>query len=345
VVCRSLHYTELVDFITSIADLEAELSRPSEADIEFLRHLEGDILILGAAGKMGPSLARLCRRAADAAGPRRRIVAVSRRVVSEPGIDSLACDLLDRAQVAGLPDCPSVLYLAGRKFGSSGSPELTWAMNTVVPANVAERFRESRIVVFSTGNVYALRAPSDGGSREKDTPAPVGEYAQSCLGRERVFEYFANHHGLRCLFFRLNYAVDLRYGVLVDIAHRVHAGEPVALTVPAFNVIWQRDANSYALRALAHCATPPRILNITGLDTVSVRDAAEFFAARFAQPCRFHGTAGPVALLSDASAAAALMGPPAVTAARLMELVAEWVRSGGVSLNKPTHFEVADGKF
>ena len=334
-----------MDFITSIADLEDELSRPSEADIEFLRHLEGDILILGAAGKMGPSLARLCRRAADAAGPRRRIVAVSRRLVSEPGIDSIACDLLDRAQVAGLPDCPNVLYLAGRKFGSSGSPELTWAMNTVVPANVAEHFRQSRIVVFSTGNVYALRAPSDGGSRETDPPAPVGEYAQSCLGRERVFEYFASHHGLRCLFFRLNYAVDLRYGVLVDIARKVHAGEPVDLTVPAFNVIWQRDANSYALRALAHCATPPRILNITGLDTVSVRDAAEFFAARFARTCRFHGVAGPVALLSDASAAAALMGPPGVTTARLMELVAEWVRSGGASLNKPTHFEVADGKF
>ncbi len=334
-----------MDFLTSIADLEAELSRPSEADIEFLRHLEGDILILGAAGKMGPSLARLCRRAADAAGPRRRIVAVSRHPVSEPGIDSLACDLLDRTQVASLPTCPNVLYLAGRKFGSSGDPELTWAMNTVVPANVAERFRESRVVVFSTGNVYALRAPSDGGSRETDTPAPVGEYAQSCLGRERVFEYFANHHGLRCLFFRLNYAVDLRYGVLVDIARKVYAGEPVDLTVPAFNVIWQRDANSYALRALAHCAAPPRILNITGLDTVSVRDAAEFFAKRFSLPCHFQGAPGQVALLSDASAAAALMGPPGVTTARLMELVAEWVRSGGASLNKPTHFEVVDGKF
>ena len=164
--------------------------------------------------------------------------------------------------------------LPGRKFGSSDSPELTWAMNTVAPANVGERFRGSRVVVFSTGNVYALRAPSDGGSRETDLPAPVGEYAQSCLGRERVFEYYANHHGLRCLFFRLNYAVDLRYGVLVDIARKVYAGEAVDLTVPAFNVIWQRDANSYALRALAHCAAPPRILNITGMDTVSVRDGS-----------------------------------------------------------------------
>jgi nucleoside-diphosphate-sugar epimerase len=215
----------------------------------------------------------------------------------------------------------------------------------VAPANAAERFRQSRIVVFSTGNVYALGPVAAGGSRETDALAPVGEYAQSCLGRERVFEYFANHHGVRCLFFRLNYAVDLRYGVLVDIARKVHAGEAVDLTVPAFNVIWQRDANSYALRALGHCGVPPRILNVTGLETVSVREAAEFFAARFGRSCRFHGDPGPVALLSDASAAAALMGPPAVNTSRLMEMVAEWVLRGGESLHKPTHFEVADGKF
>ena len=329
----------------STEELENELSRPSEADVEFLRQLEGDILILGAGGKMGPSLARLCRRAADSAGAARRIVGVSRRLVAAPGIDWLCCDLLDRAQVARLPDCPNVLYLAGRKFGSSDSPELTWAMNTVAPANVAERFLRSRMVVFSTGNVYALRPVAAGGARETDAPAPVGEYAQSCLGRERVFEYFAKSHGLRCLFFRLNYAVDLRYGVLVDIARKVHAGEPVDLTVPAFNAIWQRDANSYALRALGHCGTPPRILNITGLETVAVRAAAEFFAARFQRTCRFHGDPGPVALLSDASAAAALMGPPGVDAARLMDMVAEWVLGGGESLHKPTHFEVADGKF
>jgi nucleoside-diphosphate-sugar epimerase len=329
----------------TIAALEEELSRPSDADAEFLRQLDGDILILGAAGKMGPSLARLCRKAADAAGMPRRIFAVSRRPVFEPGVEALPCDLLDRAQVAQLPACPNVLYLAGRKFGSSDSPELTWAMNTVVPANVAEHFRQSRIVVFSTGNVYALRPPADGGSRETDPPAPVGEYAQSCLGRERVFEYFANSHGVRCLLFRLNYAVDLRYGVLVDIARRVYAGEPVDQSVPAFNVIWQRDANSYALRSLAHCHAPARILNITGLETVRVQSAAEFFAERFARPCRFRGEPGPVALLSDASAAAALMGPPTVNTARLMEMVAEWVGAGGESLNKPTHFEVADGRF
>ena len=310
-----------------------------------MQRLEGDILILGASGKMGPSLARLCRRAADAADKTRRIIAVSRHVIAEPGVEAIACDLLDRDAVAGLPDCPNVLYLAGRKFGSSGSPELTWAMNAIVPGVVAERFRESRIMVFSTGNVYPLREITGPGSRESDQPGPVGEYAQSCLGRERVFEYYSNQHGLRCLLFRLNYAVDLRYGVLVDIAGKVHAGEPVDLTVPAFNVIWQRDANSYALRSLEYCATPPRILNITGRETLTVPEAAEFFAKRFKRPCRYRGVPGPVALLSDASASHQLLGPPEVSTEALMELVAAWIEAGGENLNKPTHFEVADGRF
>ena len=331
--------------IRTIADLEDELSRPSDSDVTCMRRLEGDILILGASGKMGPSLARLCRRAADAEGRRRRIFAVSRRLISEPGVEAISCDLLDRLQVARLPDCPNVLYLAGRKFGSTANPELTWAINTVVPMFVAERFRSSRIVVFSTGNVYPLRDPKTGGSRESDPPGPVGEYAQSCLGRERIFEYFSNQHGLRCLLFRLNYAVDLRYGVLVDIARKVHAGEPVQLNVPAFNVIWQRDANSYALRSLEHCETPPTILNVTGPETLSVRAAAEFFAARFERPCRFENSEGPTALLSDASKCHALMGPPDVSTDQLMKLVAAWIEAGGVSLNKATHFEVADGGF
>jgi nucleoside-diphosphate-sugar epimerase len=255
------------------------------------------------------------------------------------------CDLLDRKQVGRLPDCPYVLYLAGRKFGSWESPELTWAMNTMAPAIVADRFRHSRVVVFSTGNVYPLRQVESGGSREEDAPAPVGEYAQSCLGRERTFEYFANQHGLQCLLFRLNYAVDLRYGVLVDIARKVFDGAPVDLTVPAFNVIWQRDANSYALRSLEHCAVPPRALNITGTETLSVRETAEYFARRFSRACRFRGVEGSFALLSDSSASRALLGPPSVSSERLMEMVADWVVAGGPSLNKPTHFEVSDGKF
>jgi nucleoside-diphosphate-sugar epimerase len=331
--------------ITSIAQLEDELSRPSEADVKCLERLDGDILILGAGGKMGPSLAQLCRRTADAAGKPRRVIAVSRRMVESPGVEAISCDLLDRAQVARLPECPNVLYLAGRKFGSSDSPELTWAMNTLAPAIAAERFHGSRMVAFSTGNVYALREAVGGGSRENDEPAPVGEYAQSCLGRERIFEYFANHHGLRCLLFRLNYAVDLRYGVLVDIARKVLAGEPVTLQVPAFNVIWQRDANSYALRSLEHCAAPPLALNITGAETLSVRATAEFFGERFGRRCKFQGTEGRFALLSDSAAAHNLMGLPVVSGERLMEMVADWVRSGGASLDKPTHFEVSDGRF
>ncbi len=331
--------------IRTTAELEEALSRPSEADVACLRRLEGDILILGASGKMGPSLARLCRRAADKAGTAHRIVAVSRRSISEQGVESIACDLLDRERVAQLPDCPNVLYLAGRKFGSSGRPDLTWAMNAMVPAMVADRFRYSRIVVFSTGNVYALRTPSSGGSRETDSPNPVGEYAQSCLGRERVFEYHSREFGLKCLFFRLNYAVDLRYGVIVDIARKVYSGHPVNATVPAFNVIWQRDANSYALRSLEICEAPPKILNITGPEMCTVHFAAEFFSRRFQRPCRFEGAEGIVALLSDASVSHSIMGPPKISLDTLLNIVADWIEAGGENLDKPTHFEVSDGRF
>jgi nucleoside-diphosphate-sugar epimerase len=327
------------------ADLEQELSRPSDADVAFLRRLEGDILVLGGSGKMGPSLARLCRRAAEEAGRPRRIVSVSRNPAPEPGIETVRCDLLLRDEIAQLPDCPNIIFMAGRKFGSSGSPELTWAMNALVPALVAERFPRSRMVVFSTGNVYALRDPAQGGSVESDAPAPVGEYAQSCLGRERLFEYHSRQLGLRCLIFRLNYAVDLRYGVLVDIARKVWEGSPVEVTVPAFNVIWQRDANSYALRSLEHVASPPAVLNVTGAETIFVREAAEWFARRFGRECRLTGDPGKNALLSDASACHRLLGPPSVTGEALMEMVAAWIEGGGRALNKPTHFEVADGRF
>jgi nucleoside-diphosphate-sugar epimerase len=331
--------------IRTAADLDRELSRPGEADIASIGRLEGDILILGASGKMGPSLARMCRRAADEAGRPRRVIAVSRHAAPEPGIEAVPCDLLRHEQVAQLPECPNVLYLAGRKFGSSGSPELTWAINIIVPVLVAERFPRSRMVVFSTGNVYPFRAVEDGGSRESDAPAPVGEYAQSCLGRERIFDYYSRKKGLRCLICRLNYAVDLRYGVLVDVARRVWAGEPVDVSVPAFNAIWQRDANSYALRALEFAASPPRILNVTGPETIAVREAARWFAQRFGRECRFTREEGRTALLSDASECHRLLGPPSVSAEVLMDMVATWIEAGGSLLDKPTHFEVADGRF
>ena len=331
--------------ITTTSALERELARPGVRDIECLQRLDGDILILGAAGKMGPSLARLCRNASDAAGKPRRIIAVSRTVTPEGGVEAIRCDLLDREQVARLPECPNILYLAGRKFGSAGSPELTWAMNVLVPATVAERFPRSRIVAFSTGNVYPFRDVASGGSVETDTPAPVGEYAQSCLGRERVFEHFSERLGLRCLLFRLNYSVDLRYGVLVDVARKVYDGAPVELGVPAFNAIWQRDANSYALRALELCAAPPAVLNVTGAETLRVRDVAAWFGRRFGREPRFQGVEGATALLSNASRCFELLGALEVGAEELMEMVAAWIEAGGESLNKPTHFEVADGKF
>jgi nucleoside-diphosphate-sugar epimerase len=248
-----------------------------------------------------------------------------------------------------LPDCPNVLFLAGRKFGSSGRPDLTWATNAVLPAWVAQRFKASRIVAFSTGNIYPFSPVPDSrnarGSRETDDPGPVGEYAQSCLARERLFEYFSRENDTPCVLFRLNYAVDLRYGVLADIARKVRANLAVDLTVPAFNVIWQRDANSYALRALELCASPPRVLNVTGAQSLFVRNVAEYFAARFGQPCRFNSPEGASALLSDASLCFSLLGPPTVKAEMLLELQSNWISIGGATIDKPTHFEVSDGKF
>lgn len=333
-------------------DLEIQLSTPTQADREFVRELEGDILILGAGGKMGPSLAKLAKRSVDEAGIKKRVTAVSRfssaaarRDLEQAGIDVIACDLLNPDQVNRLPECENVFYLAGRKFGSTGRPDLTWAANAIAPAIAARRYRHSRIVAFSTGNVYAFTEPSSGGSRETDAPLPVGEYAQSCIARERVIEYFSIEHGTKCLLFRLNYATDLRYGVLVDIARRVYSGERVDVTVPAFNTIWQRDANSYALRSLALCDSPPRILNVTGAETIPVLETAEFFAAKFGRELHVAGREGSRALLSDASLCHSLLGPPAVPFSVLREWVAEWICSGGENLGKPTHFEAADGRF
>jgi nucleoside-diphosphate-sugar epimerase len=317
-----------------------------------MRRLSGDVIVLGAGGKMGPSLARLARRASDAAATTRRVIAVSRFSSSEArdelenaGVETISGDLLDRDEVAKLPDCENVLFLAGRKFGSSGRSDLTWAMNTIVPANAAYRYRHSRIVAFSTGNVYPFVNAASGGSVETDELRPRGEYAQSCLGRERVFEFFSNENGTKCLIFRLNYAVDLRYGVLVDIARKVYDGQPVDLSVGCFNTIWQGDANSYALRCLALCEAPPRVLNVTGAEIVSVRDAAEFYARRFQREVVFRGEESGEALLNNASLCRQLLGEPEVKLEELMEWVAHWVEVGGKSLNKPTKFEVSDGKF
>jgi uncharacterized protein YbjT (DUF2867 family) len=337
--------------IRSEDQLEHLLARPSAADVAFARTLEGDVAVLGAGGKMGPSLARRIRRALDAAGVACRVMAVAR--FSEPGlaeslardgIEPIVADLLDAPQVARLPRVRNVLFLAGRKFGSSDRPELTWMHNVVVPALVAPHFSESRIVVFSSGNVYPLVPPGAPGVTERDAVSPVGEYAQTCVGRERVFEHAAREHATPCLLFRLFYSVDLRYGTLVDLARTVHAGEPVDLRAAHVNAIWQGDANSYAFRALALCDRPPAPLVVTGPETVSVRAAAEGLGERFGRRVRFTGDPG-AALLGDPSRCVSLLGAPEVDLDRLLGWVAAWVEHGGRSLGRPTHFEATDGRF
>ena len=340
------------DRIETEAQLEDVLAEPSAADVECAGRLEGDVLVLGAGGKMGPSLARRVHRALERAGARGRVFAASRfssadarRELDADGVRTVTCDLLDPAQIAALPRCPHVLFLAGRKFGTTDRTDLTWMTNTVVPAHVAEHFRDARLVVFSTGNVYPLVAVAGPASREEDVPVPVGEYAQSCLGRERVVEFVSRERGTRTLIYRLNYAVDLRYGTLVDVARKVFAGDPVDLTVGVFNAIWQGDANGYALRSLELCSSPPTVLNVTGPERIEVRAIAEWFGSAFGRSPRFVNSEGPVALLSDSSRCRALLGEPTVPLERLRRWVAHWVQSGGASLNKPTHFEVADGRF
>jgi nucleoside-diphosphate-sugar epimerase len=246
--------------------------------------------------------------------------------------------------VASLPAVENVFFLAGLKFGSEARPDRTWFTNTVPPALVAQRYASARFVVFSTGNVYPALPASSTGSVEADAPAPLGEYAQSCLARERIFEYFSREKGTPCVFFRLNYAVDLRYGVLVDIARKVRAKEPVDLRVPRANAIWQGDALSYAVRCLGLATAPPRILNVTG-PLFSVREAAEFFAVRFGSPPHFSGPEGPRALLSNPSLCQSLLGPPAVSHGQLLGLVADWLAAGGRTLEKPTAFERTDGRY
>jgi nucleoside-diphosphate-sugar epimerase len=326
-----------------IIDTETELneflSRPSDADCAALAALGGDLIILGAGGKMGPSLVQRARRAA----PGKRIYAVARSRVE--GIETLTADLLDRRQLATLPDAPNVIFMAGRKFGSTGNEPLTWATNALLPAMVAERYSGSRIVAFSTGNVYPFVAVASGGATEETPTAPVGEYAQSALARERLFEYFSAKNGTPVAILRLNYAIDLRYGVLLDIAQKVFTRRPIDLTMGHVNVIWQGDANSACLRSLALCQSPARTLNLTGPETLAVRAIADQFGERFGVEPQFDGAELDTALLSNASRLHALLGPPAVGVAEMIEMTAHWVRASRPSWSKPTHFETRSGRF
>jgi len=333
-------------------ELEERLSRPFEPDIAALSALKGDLLILGAGGKMGPSLATLARRTADAAGVKKRVIAVARfsneklrAELSAAGIETLCCDLLDPANLSNVPEIENVIFMAARKFGTTGSEHLTWAMNTHLPGLIAERFRNSRIVAFSTGNVYGLRAVSQGGADESTPLAPAGEYAQSALGRERMFAYGSERWGTPVTILRLNYAVELRYGVLVDVALSVYERRPVDLSMGLVNVIWQRDANAICLRAFACCQSPPFVLNVTGPETLSVRYIAGEFGRRFQIEPVFRGEEGSSALLNNAATAHGLFGYPAVTPAEMMDWIAHWISIDGPLLGKPTHFEVRDGNF
>lgn len=332
--------------------VEERLSRPSEADAKAVTGLGGELLILGVGGKMGPSLARLAQRAADVAKVPLRIRAVAR--FSDPelpgqleaaGIETISCDLLEPGALEALPDAQNVIFMAARKFGTTGEAHLTWAMNTYLPGRVAERYRNSRIVAFSTGNVYPLRQVIDGGATEETPTAPVGEYAQSALGRERMFEYGSAKWGTQVALLRLNYAVEMRYGVLVDIGRAVYEGRPVDVRTGHVNVIWQGDANSACLRSFALCASPPCVLNITGPETLRVRDIAEQFGRLFGVAPQFSGEEAGVALLNNAAKSHGLFGLPRVPAEQVITWTAEWIAQGGRVLNKPTHFEVQDGKF
>jgi len=334
--------------IDTTAELDKLLSRPSEALVEFMGALDGDVMILGAGGKIGPTLSRMARRAVQAAGADKQIYAVDladQPALAEIGIQTIRCDLLDLAAVEALPRTANVIFLAGRKFGSTGAEHLTWAMNAIVPYHVARTFTDSRIVVFSTGCVYPIVDVSTGGCTERTDPEPVGEYAMSCLARERMFDHYSRTAGEKVLQFRLNYSVELRYGVLVDVASKVFRGEPVDVTTGYANVLWQGDVCDRALRCLPLAESPPKALNVTGPETISIREVAGDVGRLLGKPVRIAGEENGRGYLSDASEATARFGPPSVPVERIVEWTARWIRAGGEHLHKPTHFETQDGKY
>jgi nucleoside-diphosphate-sugar epimerase len=335
-------------------ELDALLSAPSEATVAALACAPGDVIVLGAGGKMGPTLARMAARARDGAdaGSRRRVIAVSRfsaegteQFLHQSGVETIKCDLLDRDAVARLPDAPNVVFMAGQKFGTHDAPSRTWMMNVVVPSICAERYAGARIVAFSTGNVYPLRPVGGGGSRETDATAPVGEYAQTCVGRERVFEHYAVSRETKVAIVRLNYAIALRYGVLTDLALKVAYGHAIPLAMGHVNVIWQGDANRAALELLPHASRSPLIVNVTGSASLSVRDLATALGARLGHEPKFEGVEAADALLSNTERMRALLGEPETDLETMLDWVADWVKRERPLLGSATHFEARDGQF
>jgi nucleoside-diphosphate-sugar epimerase len=338
--------------IRDVAELDELLSEPTEATIRALAALEDDLLILGVGGKMGPTLARMAKRASEGAGIRRRVIGVSRfssheceRQLQAWGVETIRCDLLNRKSLLDLPDVANIVYMAGMKFGSTGQESLTWAMNSFLPGLVCERYPHSRIAAFSTGNVYGLCPVSKKGSRESDPLNPLGEYAMSCLGRERIFEHFGRTAKMSITILRLNYASEMRYGVLLDVAKRVYAEQAVPLSMGYLNAIWQGDASAMSLQALGLASAPPFVINIAGPELLSVRSVAEEFGRLFQKPVRFEGVESNDALLSDAGKAFDLFGYPRITVAQVIMWIADWIARGGATSTKPTHFEERAGRF
>jgi len=338
--------------LESTEQLDDLLSEPTAAVVETMRQLEGDLILLGVGGKMGPTLARMALKASRQAGRERRVIGVSR--FSDPatrtkleawGIETRQADLLDESAVAALPDVPNVLFMTGMKFGASGNSSMTWAMNTYAPAVAARRYANSRIAAFSTGNVYPLVPVTGGGSVESDPLQPLGEYAMSVLGRERIFDHFSRTQPTPMTLIRLNYACELRYGVLVDLAQKVWTETPIDLGMGMFNVIWQGDANAMALAALGRCQSPPAILNVAGPELLSVRRVAEQFAARLDKPLTLTGEEASAALLNNGQEGHRRYGYPRVPVQQLIAWIADWIAHGGETLGKPTKFEVTDGRF
>ncbi|WP_102957663.1 NAD-dependent epimerase/dehydratase family protein [Mangrovicella endophytica] len=347
-ITQTLDPAALPDRIDDVAHLDRLLCTPSQALVDDLDAVEGDIMVLGVAGKMGPTVAGL----AKAAAPGRRVIGVarfseagSREALEAIGVETIACDLLDEAAIAALPKSPNVIFMAGRKFGASGDQSLTWAMNTHVPALVAQAFSASRIVAFSTGCVYPFVDVTSGGATEETPINPPGEYAQSCVGRERMFEYFSRRLKTPGRLFRLNYAIDMRYGVLHDIAAKIVAGKPVDVTMGHVNVIWQGDAASQAIRLLRHATTPTTPINVSGPQTLAVRDLAMRLAQKLGREAIIEGTEAPNAWLVDTSAAQTLFGQPVVDIERMIQWTADWMARDMPSLGKPTKFEVRDGRY
>jgi len=338
--------------MTDLLQKYIALLQPSEKLIRDITAIDGDIIILGVGGKMGPDLARLCKAAIVRAGIEKKVTGVARfsepglqQELEDEGIQTIKADLLDDKVWATFPKVKNVLYLAGTKFGTKGNEPFTWAMNTFLPSRVAEYYKDSRIVVFSTGNVYPLTETDSGGATEQLPPQPAGEYGQSCLGRERIFQYFSGKYNTPLLIYRLNYANDVKYGVLLEIARSVWEGRAIDLTMGNVNVIWQADANEFAIRSLLHCSTPSTILNITGPETVSVRWIATWYGDFFDKKPVFTGQESSTALLSNAAESFKRFGYPSTSLKVMMEMIGDWIRNEGATINKPTHFQERDGNY